>query len=255
MKNFIILIIFLNNISSNAQCWKSVSVGERHVTAIQTDGTLWGWGHNGTTGKVGNNSTIPVESPVQISAATDWREIYAGTFHSFAIKDNGLLWGWGSNSKGNLGIGSTALYSIAPVQVGTSQWKMVRAGSHHSVGIKTNGTLWAWGGNEKATVGDGTFINRIVPVLISSSTNWKMVSCNLSRNIAVKTDGTIWVWGMNSPNLGVPGMGNSVHYITVPSQVGTDTNWKSAVSGDGYFLALKNDNTLWAWGGGGQMDV
>ena len=250
MKKFILFIAMLSTAYSYAQCWESVSVGERHVIAIQTDGTLWGWGHNGTTGKVGNNSTIPVESPVQISTATDWREIYAGTFHSFAIKNNGTLWSWGSNSKGNLGIGSTALYSLVPVQVGTSQWKMVKAGSHHSVGIKLDGTLWAWGGNEDATVGDDTFLDRAVPVLISSNTNWKMVSCNLTRNIAVKTDGTIWVWGMNSPNLGVPGMLSDVPYIKVPSQVGTDTDWKLAVSGNGYFLALKYDNSLWAWGGG-----
>jgi alpha-tubulin suppressor-like RCC1 family protein len=127
---------------------------------------------------------------------------------------------------------------------------MVKAGNDHSVGIKTDGTLWAWGDNQDGSVGDGTFINKSVPTLISSATNWKMVSCNLSRNIAVKEDGTLWVWGFNSPILGVAGMGSGTIHITVPTQVGVDTDWKVATAGNGHFLAVKNNNTLWAWGGG-----
>ena len=250
MKKFILFIAMLSTAYSHSQCWESVSAGERHVVGIQTNGTLWSWGYNGDYGALGNGTTVPANVPTQIGNASNWKEVNAGPVHSFAIKDNGLLWGWGGNMNGSLGTGSTALYSINPVQVGTSQWKTVKAGTHHSVGIKANGSLWAWGGNEDATVGDGTFLDRSVPVLISSNTNWKMVSCNFTRNIAVKTDGTIWVWGMNSPNLGVPGMLSDIPYIKVPSQVGTDTDWKSAVSGNGYFLALKNDNSLWAWGGG-----
>lgn len=251
MKKILLITLLLSAVYSNAQCWETVSVGERHVVGIQTNGTLWSWGYNGDYGALGSGNNWTYNSPTQIGSGADWKEINAGKVHSFAIKENGTLWGWGSNLKGNLGSGSTALYSLTPVQIGVSQWKMARAWSNQSVGIKNDGTLWGWGDNQDATVGDGTFINRSTPVLINNSTNWKMVSCNLSRNIALKEDGTIWAWGLNSPSFGFlpadPVGGQA--YVKVPSQIGLDTNWKYAVAGNGYFLAIKNDNTLWAWGG------
>jgi alpha-tubulin suppressor-like RCC1 family protein len=249
MKKLLLNSLLFASIITNAQCWKTVSVGEQHSVGLQTNGTLWGWGLNGDDGRVGNGAIFDVLSPVQISTATDWKEVYAGVSHTFAIKLSGELWGWGSNPDGKLGNGTTSP-SSTPIQIGISTWKMVKAGSDHSVGIKTDGTLWAWGDNEKATLGDGTFVDKSVPTLISSATNWKMVSCNSSRNIAVKEDGTLWVWGFNSPILGVTGMGSGTIHIMVPTQVGVDTDWKVAVAGNGYYLALKNNNTLWVWGGG-----
>ncbi len=251
MKKNLLITLFFTTFILNAQCWEKISSGERHSIGIKTDGTLWGWGYNGDYGAIGNGSVGVEFSPVQIGTATTWKEVAAGQINSYAIKEDGTLWGWGSNGFGQLGNGTSPFFSLVPVQVGTSTWKKVETGSGHTVAIKQDGTLWAWGNNEKATLGDGTFVDKSIPTLINSSTNWKAISCSNSRNIAVKEDGTLWVWGMNSPGLGVIGSGSSVSHITVPTQIGTETNWKEAVSGTGHFLALKNDGTLWAWGGGG----
>ena len=247
MKKILLITLLITTFSSNAQCWKTVAVGEKHSLGIQTDGTLWGWGFNGDSGIVGNGTTYDVLSPVQIGTANDWKEISAGVAHSFAVKQSGTLWAWGVNDFGKLGTGNT-ISSSTPVQIDTSNWKLVKAAWSHSVGIKSDGTLWAWGNNEKANLGDGTFVNKLVPTQISNSTNWKTINCNLNRNIAIKEDGTLWVWGFNSPALGVTGMGSNVTHITVPTQVGTDTDWDSAVAGTGHYLALKTDHSLWAWG-------
>ena len=250
MKKILLIGFLITTVASSAQCWKSVSAGETHSMGIRIDGTLWGWGQNAIVGYVGNGSTQNVLVPIQISSDTDWKEVHAGDTHSIALKNDGVMWAWGDNLYGQLGDGTNTIKNI-PIQVGTSTWKMVRASSNHTVGIKTDGTLWAWGNNEQAAVGDGTFVNKLVPTLINSSTDWKMVSCNLFRNVAVKNDGTIWVWGMNSPFLGLGAMYSDQSHITIPTQIGTATDWKMAVVGFGYNLALKNDNTLWAWGGGG----
>ena len=252
MKRKLLLVSFLIvTVAVNAQCWESVSVGVTHSMGIKTDGTLWGWGQNGAGGMVGNGSTQNVLVPVQATTTADWNEVFSGNTHSIALKDNGTLWAWGSNFYGQLGNGGATTHSQVPIQIGTSSWKMVRASVNHTVGIKTDGTLWAWGNNEQASLGDGTFVNKLVPTLINSSTDWKMISCNLFRNVAIKNDGTIWVWGMNSPFLGLGSLYSDQSHITVPTQIGTATDWKMAVVGSGYNLALKNDNTLWAWGGGG----
>ena len=250
MKKFVLIILFLSTISTSGQCWKSISVGELHTVGIKVDNTLWSFGNGGDWGRLGAGDITQLLVPTKISTSQDWREVSGSDFHNLAIKNNGTLWSWGNNSSGQLG-NNSSITKYSPTQIGNSQWKTVRAGTNHSVGIKIDGTLWAWGENEDASIGDGTFVDRFVPTLISSNTNWATVDCNLSRNIAVKTDGTLWVWGMNSPALGVEGMGSETSYITIPTKIGIDTDWKSVVSGFGYFLALKNNNTLWAWGGGG----
>ena len=251
MKKHLLITLLLTTVITNAQCWEKISSGERHSIGIKTDGTLWAWGFNSDIGLLGNGGTGTEFSPIQIGTVNTWKEVASGTTNSFAIKVDGTLWGWGSNTSGQLGTGSTAQFSLIPVQVGTSTWKMVQTGNSHTVAIKADGTLWAWGNNEKATLGDGTFVNKSTPTLINSSTNWKAISCSNSRNIAVKEDGTLWVWGMNSPFLGLGFLYADQTHITVPTQIGTETNWKEAVSGTGHFLAVKNDGTLWAWGGGG----
>jgi alpha-tubulin suppressor-like RCC1 family protein len=59
MKKYILLYtILLYTISTNAQCWESIANGiEQHVMAIQTNGTLWGWGIN-AFGSLENETTI-----------------------------------------------------------------------------------------------------------------------------------------------------------------------------------------------------
>ena len=65
--------------------WKQVSGGDEYTVAIKTDGTLWGWG-NGSNGQLGNNSLIPLFTPVQtVSGGTNWKQVAGGNLHTAAI--------------------------------------------------------------------------------------------------------------------------------------------------------------------------
>jgi alpha-tubulin suppressor-like RCC1 family protein len=66
--------------------------------ATKTDGTLWSWGL-GSVGRLGQNTTTRVSSPVQIPG-TSWSSISSGSYHSLATKTDNTLWSWGSNGVG-----------------------------------------------------------------------------------------------------------------------------------------------------------
>jgi alpha-tubulin suppressor-like RCC1 family protein len=109
--------------------WKMVAPGGFASLAIKTDGTLWSWSSTGIGGTMGLNNTLGRSSPTQVGTLTDWKmlaiDVDAG---SAAIKSNGTIWTWGSNTAGRLGHGDT-LNRSSPAQVGTlTDWHSVSLG-------------------------------------------------------------------------------------------------------------------------------
>ena len=97
------------------RCYTTVAAGLRHVLAIKSNGTLWGWGDNGY-GQLGDGTTVSRSLPVQIGTATNWAKLEAGDINSFGIKTDGTLWAWGNNSFYQLG-NNTNLSSNVPIPV------------------------------------------------------------------------------------------------------------------------------------------
>jgi alpha-tubulin suppressor-like RCC1 family protein len=179
------------------------------------------------------------------SFAQCWTTVTAGYNHTLGIKTDGTLWAWGRNDYGQLGDGTNTNKNV-PTQVGSdTDWKFIAAGDNHSMAIKNNGTLWAWGRNNYGQLGDGTIVNKNIPLLVNNDTDWKALSLDTEFTIALKNNGTLWGWGKNSiSQLGNP---NTLVNIDVPTQIGTDSNWKTIDAGFQTTVALKTDNTFWAW--------
>jgi alpha-tubulin suppressor-like RCC1 family protein len=210
--------------------------------------------NTGVTCNNGGASYTPISSPVTAIAAA------AGV--SFAIRDDGTLWAWGISSKGQLGAGTTT-NSMSPLKIGEG-FTAISAGFGHSLGLKNDGTLWAWGDNTYGQLGDGTTTASFTPKQIDSGSMHKYtaISAGFNFSLAIKSDGTLWTWGDNSfGQLGIGNNGinsnsciNSIinNIITTtacmaPIQVSSDT-YTAISAGAAHALALKSDDTLWAWG-------
>jgi alpha-tubulin suppressor-like RCC1 family protein len=219
--------------------WKQVACGTELTAAIKTDGTLWLWGRNDLSGKLGDNTVINRSSPVQtVSSGTNWKLVACGGEHAAAIKTDGTLWTWGFNSNGQLGDNSVTSRS-SPVQTvsGGTNWKQVAGGYLNTAAIKTDGTLWTWGRNTEGQLGDNTTTHRSSPVqTVSGGTNWKQVDNGLYHTVAIKTDGTLWGWGRND----IGGLGDDTRNDrSSPVQtVSAGTNWKQVAGGDVFTIAV-----------------
>jgi alpha-tubulin suppressor-like RCC1 family protein len=79
-----------NGVSSPVQVgalstWTQVQCGNDYYTiALQSNGTLWGWGNN-TYGVLGLNTTTNYSSPVQIGALSTWTQVACGYLNSAGI--------------------------------------------------------------------------------------------------------------------------------------------------------------------------
>lgn len=210
-----------------------------------SEGGLWSWSYS-----AGDGTGITRSSPVQtIATGTNWKQINGSSEHKAAIKTDGTLWIWGSNSEGQLG-DNTITTRSSPVQTisaGTN-WKQVSVGRYHTAAIKTDGSLWLWGNNFRGQLGDNTTTRKSSPVLtVSGGFNWKQVNANGEDNTcAIKTDGTLWTWGRN--DYGELGTNDRTARSSPVQTVAGGTNWKQVAQGTGHTVAIKTDGTLWTWG-------
>ena len=102
----------------------AINAGHDHSLALKNDGTVWAWGNN-MNGRLGDGTTMPKRSPAQVlkgaspsgtSYLSDVSAVSAGLAYSLALRKDGTLWAWGSNSNGKLGDGTTVHERQAPVQ-------------------------------------------------------------------------------------------------------------------------------------------
>jgi alpha-tubulin suppressor-like RCC1 family protein len=88
--------------------WAASSAGSWHNGGVRKDGTLYTWGYdsNGQLGHgtLGANTFAPVQESTR---ATTWVDAVFGPMNSFAMQNDGSVWGWGQNGSGQLGLGNT----------------------------------------------------------------------------------------------------------------------------------------------------
>ncbi len=225
----------------------TLACGNAYTSAIKTDGTLWTWGVN-INGQLGDNTITQRSTPITtFTGGTNWKQVACGNLYTVAIKTDGTLWTWGSNSNGQLGDNTTTT-RVTPVTTfaGGTNWKQVACGLQHTAAIKTDGTLWVWGFNSSGQLGDNTTTLRTTPITtFAGGTDWKQVACS-SHTAAIKTDGTLWTWGFN---LGAQlGDNTTTLRITPITTFAGGTDWKQVFCSN-HTSAIKTDGTLWIWGG------
>jgi alpha-tubulin suppressor-like RCC1 family protein len=203
---------------------------------------MWAWGFYTFTQ---DNST---SIPAQVDEVTNWKKIDFTTFSNTtyaAIKDDGTLWGWGNNTNGAVGDGTTVDRS-SPVQIiSGGKWRDVSCGRTTMCAIKSDGTLWEWGTPISSLGGNA----RSSPVQIWTNKTWKMVKAGSGHTIGITTEGYLWGWGEN--DYGQVGDGT---VITKSSPVQLDSfspnRWKYITATGKMSGAIRSDGLAFSWGYG-----
>jgi alpha-tubulin suppressor-like RCC1 family protein len=196
----------------------------------------------------GNNTTITSDTTYTFTViANTLYGTSANSTLSLTVTVTKLLYLWGSNFYGILGLNDT-VYRSSPVQLGSGSgsWSKISLDSQSTAAIKTDGTLWGWGYGGDGSLGNNNAISRSSPVQIGTGTTWSETTRNRFSTFGIKTDGTLWAWG--SGDSGQHGT-NNISSKSSPTQVGALTNWSKVIGGSQLSHAIKTDGTLWALGG------
>ena len=105
-------LTFFNTISIDAIMAHSGATSFKDI-----NGNVWNVGDNvnGLMG-LGTVSTLPYKTPVPLNGFLTTKLTGSGST-AYALKADGTLWVWGSNSSGTLGTGGDSTYSSSPIQI------------------------------------------------------------------------------------------------------------------------------------------
>lgn len=271
-----------------------LTVGSNHTCALTdsspfdpsiSDRTIYCWGAN-YIDQLGRSQDESLESPVgmasstatsstqQISTtrpiqqdadicpcepapATDISDavlISAGSNHTCAIRLDRTTSCWGANDLGQLGNGSTGIFSsessaTSHQTVGIADAIWIAAGGYNSCALQLTGSVSCWGNNEYGQLGNGQF-NR------NSSGNSKVVGINDATSVsagsfytcAVRQDNSVSCWGANTSGQLGAGETEEVLSSQVPVQVSGIADAEAVDLGFFHACALHKDNTVSCWG-------
>jgi alpha-tubulin suppressor-like RCC1 family protein len=183
----------------------------------------------------------------------------------FATQD-GVLYGWGDNAKGELGDGTT---TARPTPVAVQRGAIpdgvaivqLAAATDHTLALGSDGKVYAWGTNNVGQLGDGTTTNEFAPVAVaqgaipSGVTIVKVVATQV-ESIALGSDGVVYEWGEAYDSTGklgevsptntpvALGQGQVPTGVKIVDVASSNTNLDVAMIGDdGNAYALGNTNS------------
>lgn len=233
-----------------------IAAGKSFALAVKDDGTVWAWGSN-TKGQLGTASSgTPFRAaPAQVSGSgfEKIHKIAAGVEHALAIKEDGSVWSWGSNDRGQLGLGNTTDSNV-PARIALPAGTVIDevAAGNHSLAIQSNGSLWAWGKNDMGQLGDDTTSDRTSPVLVTDITEVGAITVAPTWSVAIQRDGSTWAWGDNEKSQLLDNTKTQRHY-PVKSQSLSDI--VSVATGSDFTVVGDYTGNIVAWGvnGKGQL--
>lgn len=231
--------------------WVFIEAGYVSSYAIKKDSSLWAWGYNGN-GQLGVGDLEQKSTPTHVGTDNDWQSVSCGGLFVLGLKQDKSLWQWGYfvtlDTSGYVYDNISTPYCVNS----TRNWKMISAGFQAAFALTENGTIWAYGDNTNYAVGDSSkvFFNEFTQ--ITQDSNWNTIEAGSVYTFAINKNGELFGWGNNM--YGQLGIEETDDFITVPTQVDNQTEWKTVSAAKGilsgqyiygmHSVAIKNDSSI-----------
>ena len=190
----------------------SYACGGSHTLALTNAGDVYAWGWN-DFGQLGVQGHSRVEAGLQFVRFPVPRQrviitaIASGEEHSAAVSSQGDVYTWGSNARGQLGLGNLPkgqrfVRHPMHVDMGGRRASQVACGAVHTVALIDTGSVFTWGAG--AQLGIGPVLghgDRNVPCCLKSlmRNRVRVVACGSLFSVAVThKHGDVFTWGAGS---------------------------------------------------------
>jgi hypothetical protein len=223
----------------------SMACSSYHTLAVTSDFRLLVWGRN-NRGQLGLGDITHRTTPHQLTLPDSKRAISVscGLEFSAALTTDGCVFAWGSNEKGQLGVGDTK-DRLVPTQVSLllGRIREISCGWQFMMALARDSTFYVWGHNYYGQLGLGDRQDRPKPAL-HPFTGISHVFAATRQAAVLNICGALFVWGNNY--LGTLGTGDlKTRYkphLLFPSGV------SDVAFGGSQSMVLMEDRSMWVWG-------
>jgi len=173
---------------------RQIEAGPTSAMALTSDGKVMTWG-NSYFGELGQGAQVsenaipsPVVTDESDTALSGIKQIAKSQFASFAVKEDGTVYQWGSIELPN------SLYVASAVSGITGATAVESNPNAGFVYVLTDHGVYSWGQNSRGQLGTGNTANSYTPVEVTSliGKSVKAISVGSSHALAVMNDGTVW---------------------------------------------------------------
>jgi alpha-tubulin suppressor-like RCC1 family protein len=219
-----------------------VQGGSDFTVALTSGGQVWAWGGNGS-GQLGDGSDrlrltphpVPLPSGVRVAS------ISVGAGHVLVLSQSGSVFGWGRNTHGQLGDGTTT-DRREPVEVSVGQVTQLATGIASSHAVTSTGSLLSWG----RAIGPGTStgpgavgVTAQASLTLPRGAEVAMVDAGQRHLVVLTRAGQLLTFGVDPGGRPLP--------ASMPAEpsFGRVT---SISAGDNHTVALTGKGVVLAWG-------
>lgn len=217
---------------------------------------------NWTLGPAGGLKTATVSGgglSVEFSAGStvNYASVSMGSRHTCAVSADNVLYCWGFNGDGQVGLGESAqgsgpVYSLPqPSSVtGALTFKEVSSGAFHTCAWTLSFNPYCWGKNVDGRVGDGGNTQVDAPEHVAGVHVFKQISAGATHSCGVSLADRLFCWGYGLD--GQLGVGSpapeSEGEPTIEIVGGIENRWRQVSAGGLHTCGITNGGTTYCWG-------
>ncbi|KAF2153234.1 RCC1/BLIP-II [Myriangium duriaei CBS 260.36] len=133
-------------------------------------------------------------------------QVAAGDSTTFALTDDGQVWGWGTfrSNEGIFGFTADVVVQREPLLLTTlKKVKKIACGANHTLALDAKGSVFAWGSGQQNQLGrrvvERTKTQGLIPREFGLPKKAIIdVECGQYHSFAIDTKDRVWAWGLNS---------------------------------------------------------